>query len=1066
MRSIWRHSVALLFLGLCVSVQSVPLINSSFENGTAGYWISDPSKVCIDASVSSHGIQSLCINGYTNKGVDIVCFIPYETNRIWKVTYDIKKEGDRTLALEVFLQDKKPIGFWVPHGNSNSMIRLVVSKGDWQTETFEFGPVPPEYAGRKVRKIGIYFRMAKSKERGRIWIDNISISNSVAPQQPIDEDIKFNLPDPVQIFDVVPDLSVQAVGDTTDMELRVCLKDFRNEIVADMMGTANNPLKIQVPGNGYYEVVAELLDHGKVVKERQTSFVLTAPLPDDYYDTPYPAFGVWGGLTPAMRRLGGAKWTRRLFFTHFQNGETKAEFPTAEEIKNREPVKVIYCLNVLNPFKRMTPVAEAAWPTLKEKVRKHIINQKGLVDVWETQNEPMVGENFFGTMADVVNIISNTSDVVRDIDPDTPIAGICINPMSKGQYSQYLGYYRNYGIDRYIDAVMLHPYIPNATDPDSSGYVQTINSLGAQLKNIAGHDVPLYISEIGYSTQPGGEVTELQQGAYLARVVLLNRQISALRACVWHIGLWNDATSMRELCFGILRKYPKGSLLREPKPAFAAWATVSRMTYNAEYIRELEMGRGVKVLLFKRDNKPLLVAYSLSPSFQHLKIPLGVTNAILTDMCGTVRIKDCPDSILTFGVDEAPVYISGAKWDNFSDSAKFNVLFAPDDIEVFPSKKLFITMTGSVGMWSSEADLTVELPDNWKVQIKKKNNNSWHIDITVPDETSPGEYDCFFKVADEGQFKYVYRKSVLVKPIAELESCNSIRTSDGESIKIKTKRYLKDEEPLFIDILENKTKVLAKGVFMNGSSRVILPVKHITYGKRNDYYARLMLKDGYQWSLKLPEIFPVSIPRASINLDLPLSSWPKGSVYNLNDGIYSKHAIKEDMDIPIGKLYFCWDSNYLYIGARIKDKYHNLSSHKSSLWSGDSLQIGLSIKPEYMIRANNDGIQETTYAEFGVMPVSGNNSWVWASMNRAAMQLHNEVPGLRNRSIRKQDKTIYKIAIPWKTLNVKEPTQGMGLKLSVLVNDRDVGDRHWLEWYSGIVSGKDPAQYGKAILCK
>lgn len=46
--------------------------------------------------------------------------------------------------------------------------------------------------------------------------------------------------------------------------------------------------------------------------------MVTTPLPGDYYSTPHPAFGVWGGLTPELRRIAGAKWDRQLFFTFFQ----------------------------------------------------------------------------------------------------------------------------------------------------------------------------------------------------------------------------------------------------------------------------------------------------------------------------------------------------------------------------------------------------------------------------------------------------------------------------------------------------------------------------------------------------------------------------------------------------------------------------------------------------------------------------------------------------------------------------------------------------------------------------
>ena len=60
--------------------------------------------------------------------------------------------------------------------------------------------------------------------------------------------------------------------------------------------------------------------------------------------------------------------------------------------------------------------------------------------------------------------------------------------------------------------------------------------------------------------------------------------------------------------------------------------------------------------------------------------------------------------------------------------------------------------------------------------------------------------------------------------------------------------------------------------------------------------------------------------------------------------------------------------------------------------------------------------------------------------------------------------TNYRFAIQWKTLNIV-PAKQMPLGISILFNDRDdAKDRHWLEWYSGIADGKDPARYGEARL--
>ncbi len=869
----------------------------------------------------------------------------------------------------------------------------------------------------------------------------------------------------MQIYETAPKLDVASNADDFGAELHIALRDFRGDTVAEKTVPAGQTASLQLPGKGYFQATAVLMSGGKALKTSQTSLVVTSPLPDDYYSTPHPAFGVWCGMSPELRRLGGAKWDRQLFFTAFQKQHLPEEYPSPEQIQSREPIKVIKCLNILHPFKRMTAVPEEQWPEIRGQVRKQVVRHRGLVDVWETQNEPMVGENFYGSMADVASIIRNTSAVVRSVDPGTPIAGICINPMSSNQYGQYLGYYKNFGIERHIDAVMLHPYIPNATNPDTSGYVETLQRLSNDLKKITGNAPPLYVSEIGYSTKPGGEVTELQQAAYLARVVLLNRRIKTLQACVWHNGLWNDAVSRRELDFGILRGHPKDSPVREPKPAFAAWATVSRLTYNADYIRDLELGRGVRVLLFQRNRQPLLVAYSLTRAKQRLKIPLGDTSALLTDMCGTEKSVDLPEGILTLEVGEDPVYVAGGDLQRFVGKDLLNVSFTPDLPEIFPGKTATITMKGSAGMWGKDARLRVEAPEDWETRIQKIQDH-WTISLSAPSGSPPQEFPVFFDVRENGRSKYIWQRSVQVVAPVELVECHPARTRSGENaVTLELRRNLASAQTVQVEITENTTRMVGKAA-VPGTGTVTIPLQGITHGRKNAYHAVLTLDDGYQWSVELPDIAPVVLAHQSVDLSKTLATWPKHSVYSLEGGTPSIHAVEGQKDLTRGKLYLCWDKRYLYLGARITDKFHHPAEKAASLWNGDSLQIGISVPVGSMIRPNNDGIQETTYAEFGVMQTPGQTSWVWACMNRSLMELHGPVPGLLNHSTRIGDETIYKIAIPWKTLNVAAPTAGMDLKLSVLVNDRDAGGRHWLEWYSGIAAGKEPALYGRAVLGK
>jgi hypothetical protein len=228
-----------------------------------------------------------------------------------------------------------------------------------------------------------------------------------------------------------------------------------------------------------------------------------------------------------------------------------------------------------------------------------------------------------------------------------------------------------------------------------------------------------------------------------------------------------------------------------------------------------------------------------------------------------------------------------------------------------------------------------------------------------------------------------------------------------------------------------------------------------------NYQARFTLPDGRTWAQNLPDsAFPISIPRFASALLKPVSAWPASGIYSISDGSRSRHAVRGKFDVPEGKIRLAYDDKFLYFSIDVEDKEVK-TSKGASLWDGDSLQIGVSVPQKFMLRPNNDGIQETAYAEFGI---NADSSWVWASMNLNEMPLNAPIPGLAVKNQRQGETSFYRFAIPWKTLNIK-PVTDMPLGISILINDRDEAkDRHWVEWYSGIADGKDPGRYGRARL--
>lgn len=1043
--------------------------NGSFERGTAGFWINRTAAVKVDSGEASDGSRCLAVDAPAGASVDIAQGTRFQPDKVYVITFDAKAsvaEGGPQLTMKAMLQGSRPIGFFPGVGEQKSELKTPVAvTGEWQTFTRKIGPVPAQFMGKEVRNILFYWNVKQGATPARLYLDNIKVTVEAAPAgtENISESntgaFRFNLPDPVRVFESVPEFSVEAeVGKGL---LRVVGTDAFDRQVFTAEGKPGVPkLAVTLPGPDYYRIRAEVVDGGKAVKSAETSLLVTTPLPQDYYSTPQPAFGVWGGLTPELRRVAGAKWDRQLFFTFFQKPDASAEPPTAEKIAAREPIKIIRCMNILHPFKKMVPYSAAELEVQREKLSKEVASKRGLVDVWETQNEPMVGENFHGTMNDVMDIIRMESEVVRKHDPGRTIAGICINPMNANQYNQYVGYYRNHGIASHIDALMLHPYIPGAQSPDGSGYVDILNRLDREITALAGQRVPMYISEIGYSTKPGGEVTELQQAAYLARVVLLNRQIPGLAACVWHNGLWNEATSRRELDFGLLRGHPKGSKLREPKPAFAAWATVSRQTYDAEYKHELELSRQVRVLLFEKRGEPLLAVYSLTPEPARIQLPLNVPEVTVTEVCGKSYRMPLKNGILSLEVTEAPIYIQGGTKALF-EAGKFAADFRPEALKTSAGAPLTVSVTLPEEL-AKGAELRVPSGEYGSAQVTGSGNTR-QVVITPKAGLKPGHYDLFFRLESDGSSRYIWQKSLEILQPLELADIRPESTPEGPAVSFDVLRH-GDVAEAVVEILENKERVLGIARARAGE-RQTLPLYLTRHGRHSNYQARFTAADGQNWLQPLPAgIVPVTVPFLAGAIDRPAAEWPAAGTYSIGDGTASRHAVRGDFDRPSGTIRLAYDDRNLYFSIDQQDKTF-VTRPAASLWDGDSLQIGVSVPQKFMIRPNNDGIQETAYAEFGVKADSAKpDSWVWASMNLNLMPLNQPIPNIVTKNRRDGDRTLYRFAIPWETLNIR-PSAGMPLGISILFNDRDAGrDRHWVEWYGGIADGKDPSRYGSAVL--
>lgn len=1045
-------TAAMTGLTFCLAAEELETIG--FEQGFQDIWVGRPEAVRIETADSSEGKQCAVFDP-GGRTAEIARGIKLRRNEIYTVKFDARSTspggGAPEIQVRLLMRSlKKPIDWFKEAGRASAELNVPTApKGEWQTFSCSFGPLPYTWRDAEVSSVNLYFQVLPGKKPGKVLLDNIRISTR--PAEETKPEISFLLPDPVRIFDRVPDFKVTRSGRAG--VLRVTARNARGEETLKLEGApGEGGLAVPLPGADYYDVAAEVVDGKTVLASARTSVVVTTPLPGDYYSTPHPAFGVWCQVDDRMHRLGGGKWTRHTLFTCFPSADGGTP-PSPEKVAARSQVKVIMNVNIPHRPHSAEELAEQ-----RRKLEREMICRKGLVDIWETQNEPMLGENFHGTMQQAADIMALQSSVARQLTPGVPVAGICLNPMQKNHFMQYLNYYRNSGIGRQIDMLALHPYIPGAQSPDTSGYVETVNRLRKEVSEIAGREIPVFISEIGYSTKPGGEVTELQQAAYLARVAMLNRRIPGLVGCVWHNGVWTEAYSRREYDFGIM-KGVKGSPVREPKPAFAAWATVSRQTYNADYLRELDFGRNVRALLFRRDGKPLLALWGLQAEPVPVRLPLNVPEVTVVELCGRSRRVRLADGVLPLALGEAPVYVSG-DFPAIFDERSFAVAMEPE-VPATLAGVPFEFRVRLPGHFSS-AVLRIPAGEYGTAQVTGSGADRT-VRITPAAGIRPGSYGLELRLEENGRPRSILiRQLEILRPV-EFSGVVPAAVPQGRAIRCMAEFRDPGAGEATVEILENGDRVIGLAR-VPAAGESVIPLYLTRIGRRNSYSARFTLPDGSSYVQPLGgELTPVSIPYCRDALDR-VEEWPAGGSYAVGDGVMSSHGLTGKNDRPSGVIRLAWDENFLYYAVDVNDATCRTAARPADMWQGDSLQCGIAVDPQFMLRPNNDGLQETAYNEFGTdLRNHEARSWTWASMNRNAMPCNQPVSGIRLDHRRDRNRTLYRAAVPWKTLNIR-PEAGMPLKLSILFNDLDGGVRHWTAWFGGIADGKDPGLYGSAVL--
>jgi hypothetical protein len=242
-----------------------------------------------------------------------------------------------------------------------------------------------------------------------------------------------------------------------------------------------------------------------------------------------------------------------------------------------------------------TPPPLDRWANYVRKTAEHY---KGRVNTWEVWNEPNFAHFWAGSKEQYADLLRVTYDTIKAVDPTARVLAPAVSGV--GTTDEWLA---ALPADKY-DILAIHLY----TEPDFlndrrySYYDQGLPNLAAV---VARHgNKPVWITEFGFSSQGG------PQGWYVgddgAQARYLVQQVAETLAFTGGLKI----ERMMPYVFNDHEGFELVHGWTNPKPAYAAFQTLSAQLAGATPVGRVDAGAGVFAFRFARDDRQIDIVWS------------------------------------------------------------------------------------------------------------------------------------------------------------------------------------------------------------------------------------------------------------------------------------------------------------------------------------------------------------------------------------------------------------------------------------------------------------------------
>lgn len=302
------------------------------------------------------------------------------------------------------------------------------------------------------------------------------------------------------------------------------------------------------------------------------------------------------------------------------------------------------------------------WKQKKKSWSRRTVPLKGPYQQWlrETIAKIPPSQNVFEIGNEVWDYMSAeefaawcqlVAPVVHDVRPDALVGA------DPGNHDYAERFYAAGGMHG-MNAAFIHPY--SFTPLPEHRIRAWLRNLHDTFRARLGHDLPLYVTEYGWSTAPkpknGKSVSERIQAQRTVRESMLLYAEDVKTLIAHWMGDREQDPANWDQWFGFFR------LNGQPKPVLVAHAVSARMIDCSRFVGDLWLGPGVGAMLFERQGVRTLAVWTLDEapnSGRNLEIAVGTDRVTVVDIMGRERQVNAPGGRLALKASGDMTYVVG-----------------------------------------------------------------------------------------------------------------------------------------------------------------------------------------------------------------------------------------------------------------------------------------------------------------------------------------------------------------------------------------------------------------------